>query len=309
MAGFLVVRLGLYFKHSASNANSALVLGAIQPNDEENLLLKDSDNDGIADVDEAYYRTNPLNPDSDGDGYLDGEEIASNFYPTIKEGDKERGQEQRNITKTFTDRLFGGIYAGDLNPRNGTGPKYNENVNYLALATIDEALNKIKQKPADDVILTTTNSVAYQEEYLQKITEVMDGSFLDAFMGQPQIINRVLNLMLAGQYEEAVKILADYHITFTGAYTKLLTIPASENWVNFHKHLLSFFRKIALDYNYATQLEDDPMLALTALSDLGQTLANVDISILQELRTLLKNNNLRVPNSTLFEVLGLLNNN
>lgn len=42
---------------------------------------KDSDNDGLTNVDEEKYGTNPTNPDTDGDGYKDGAEVASGYNP------------------------------------------------------------------------------------------------------------------------------------------------------------------------------------------------------------------------------------
>ena len=42
----------------------------------------DSDQDGVADVDEiALFKTDPNNPDTDGDGVLDGVEIMRGFNP------------------------------------------------------------------------------------------------------------------------------------------------------------------------------------------------------------------------------------
>lgn len=41
----------------------------------------DSDNDGLTDVDEAKYGTDPYNRDSDGDGFTDGEEVKNGFNP------------------------------------------------------------------------------------------------------------------------------------------------------------------------------------------------------------------------------------
>ncbi|MBI5222808.1 thrombospondin type 3 repeat-containing protein [Candidatus Micrarchaeota archaeon] len=44
----------------------------------------DSDHDGLKDIDEATYRTNPNNPDTDGDGLLDGWETVGVFKNGLK---------------------------------------------------------------------------------------------------------------------------------------------------------------------------------------------------------------------------------
>lgn len=41
----------------------------------------DSDNDGLTDLEEEIYGTNPNNPDSDGDSYKDGEEVLNGYNP------------------------------------------------------------------------------------------------------------------------------------------------------------------------------------------------------------------------------------
>jgi hypothetical protein len=44
-------------------------------------LSKDSDNDGLPDLEEARLKTSPFNPDTDGDGFLDGTEVATGYDP------------------------------------------------------------------------------------------------------------------------------------------------------------------------------------------------------------------------------------
>lgn len=44
----------------------------------------DTDSDGLADVEEVLYGTDPRNPDTDGDGYLDGNEVFNLYSPVGK---------------------------------------------------------------------------------------------------------------------------------------------------------------------------------------------------------------------------------
>lgn len=45
---------------------------------------QDSDKDGLSDLDERLYRSDPTKPDTDGDGFKDGEEVANGYDPTSK---------------------------------------------------------------------------------------------------------------------------------------------------------------------------------------------------------------------------------
>lgn len=47
----------------------------------EELLVKDTDGDGLPDQEEMRLGTDPIMPDSDGDGFLDGSEVALGFDP------------------------------------------------------------------------------------------------------------------------------------------------------------------------------------------------------------------------------------
>jgi hypothetical protein len=49
------------------------------------VLNNDRDHDGLTDVEELQYGTNPDLADSDGDGYEDGEELLNGTNPTVKD--------------------------------------------------------------------------------------------------------------------------------------------------------------------------------------------------------------------------------
>ena len=158
LAGFLVLRIGLYFKSSTNSAVSALVKGVSNSIDSDyDTTFIDNDQDGILDKDEAYYQTDPFNPDTDGDGYFDGEEIASGYNPTKKEEKKVSGESNRyNVTEGLTKRLIGGMNAGEIDPSKGSSQIFSQNVDLLTLAALDEAVAKIGQstKQTSNILLT-----------------------------------------------------------------------------------------------------------------------------------------------------------
>ncbi len=310
VAGFLVLRLGLFFDQSFKVAATANIgsHASSQPI-EENPLLKDSDNDGIPDVNEAYYRTDPANSDTDGDGFLDGEEIASGHNPLKKDSVDPNQTTKKNVTNTLADRFVEGLVAGDLNPRNGKGDKFNQGLNTLALAALDEAGQNLTPSDTNNLPLSITDdSKTSQEEYLNKISELLDGPFLNTFMAQPQTLNATVQNILVGNNEEAIKTFDDRYTMFTGAYTSLLTVSVPPKWLSFHRELLSIFQKIALDYGAAKKLSDDPVLALAAISDLINPFTEIQSSLLQQMRNLISSQNLSTPKTPLFDVLNMLDN-
>src|SRR5680860_856376 len=42
---------------------------------------QDSDNDGLSDIQEEYYHSDPYLADTDADGFSDGDEVAHNYNP------------------------------------------------------------------------------------------------------------------------------------------------------------------------------------------------------------------------------------
>ena len=79
------------------NINADINININAPFDEDEIVLPpetiliyrsslDSDGDGLTDVEEDLYGTDPNNPDSDGDGFFDGEELIGGYDPTTGNG-------------------------------------------------------------------------------------------------------------------------------------------------------------------------------------------------------------------------------
>jgi len=53
----------------------------VAPQSQASPLDQDSDGDGLSDIREEYYHSDPNVADTDGDGYSDGDEVAHNYNP------------------------------------------------------------------------------------------------------------------------------------------------------------------------------------------------------------------------------------
>lgn len=64
----------------------------------------DTDQDGLTDVEEALYITDPKKSDTDGDGYLDGQEVQNLYNPS---GTAPVRLADSALVKTYTNATFG----------------------------------------------------------------------------------------------------------------------------------------------------------------------------------------------------------
>ncbi|MBI4281247.1 hypothetical protein HY625_00315 [Candidatus Uhrbacteria bacterium] len=64
----------------------------------------DTDQDGLTDVEEAIYTTDPKKADTDGDGYLDGQEVQNLYNPS---GTAPVRLADSTLVKTYTNATFG----------------------------------------------------------------------------------------------------------------------------------------------------------------------------------------------------------
>jgi len=78
------------------------------------LPSKDSDNDGLTDIEETVVGTLPTNPDTDGDGYKDGVEVAAGYNPT-KPGSSKLNESpfMVSLTTSFDADNFKILYPKD----------------------------------------------------------------------------------------------------------------------------------------------------------------------------------------------------
>lgn len=80
---------------------------------DEFVLTKDSDYDGLTDVEEAVWGTDPDNLDTDNDSYLDGKELANLYSPL----GVDKALKDEDTAEIFVDETYGYsfIYPNEFN--------------------------------------------------------------------------------------------------------------------------------------------------------------------------------------------------
>jgi hypothetical protein len=82
---------------------------------------QDPDLDGLTNLEEYKYQTDPQNPDTDGDGYKDGEEVKNGYNPKgpgklVEETKTSESEKFSTMEGDWQGTMFGGFYQiKDLN--------------------------------------------------------------------------------------------------------------------------------------------------------------------------------------------------
>lgn len=252
IAGFLVTRLGLFLNGGIKTATLANISNKAGEIKEKNTSLKDSDHDGIPDIYEAYYHTDPFNPNTDGDGYLDGEEVAEGCSPIIPAPNDcgFKGRIPQNVTEHFSSLMLGGLLSNDLKGDPASS-------SYLGLLIDDALRTKQILLSVDDINSKKTTSIITQtpQKYLNAIESVFKKYFF---------INKYGNLN-SMDYENFD--FSSYAENLNQLYGELIQISPPQDWEQTHENLVKFTLELK---NYFSNLNDqkrDPLKALITISN------------------------------------------
>lgn len=256
----------------------------------------DIDQDGLPDIEEVLYRTDPLNKDTDGDGFLDGEEINSGHDPLIPGPNDLLSAFNPNITQKLTTLTISGLYEGSLKPEN---PKFDESINTLVSAVLNDAVSDLKVEIDYKKLSFSDSSKSNQEIYIKEISKIFK-QFLNAFVTEVNELEK--NLSQVGESGFTNQNIINYYenktFEFNEIFNKLLIINIPENWKNNHLNLLQTLGQLTEINAYIADGEKDPIKALVGLNRLIEFLDIVPAitdSYLKEI----KNNDLNVK-STIF---------
>lgn len=241
-------------------------------NNSQSLIVKkdsvDRDADGLADWEEEFWGSDPLNKDTDGDGAEDGAEVTVGRSPIVA------GPNDKIVDPT--ERLLALTRVAIKHKQEPLLPAINNLPTVSAYKVSDI---KISVSPAN------TEAV---ESYSQKVREVMK------VYDDPNTINEmILTLGVIEKNEianvEKLKQTTSKHL---GAVHRLLAIEVPKGGEQIHLNLINaLVRMTELSY-MMSQVVDEPALALGAVNRYGEQL-NFLLAQIKNLNTYLVGNGVK----------------
>lgn len=259
IAGFAVTRIALVFDKYLQPAKATIPKEKL-----EEALEADIDKDGIPDAEEAYYRTDPLDPDTDGDGFLDGEEIASGCDPTIKSPEDCKGPYNRlsleDKEKNFTDELasiiVSGIYSGDLKPES---KNFSKSLDALGSFFMDTPISD-SYEPA--VKINNSATEIEKRKYFSDLNKSLWTHLVNPLAQNPLTPEKLNLLLEKGEHETA----DFYGLVFHNTRRKIESLEIPIDYSLIHKDFISLLNDYELAFSALINSQEDPLKAIIALN-------------------------------------------
>jgi len=230
-------------------------------------LAKDSDEDGLKDWEEIFYKTDPQKSDTDGDGTPDGEEIAKNRDPLkAGPGDKlaepekidsagseaetapaaellqEAAQKNVNLTDYFVQKFLGsgGLDGLQTLLKPGADQKFSDEfVSYIQKLSPYEPFSE-KSIPDSEIIINNDSNDAAIKNYFNSVAGIYEKyvpSLQDA--DEMEFLANALEEESRGPLD-AITPIIEARENIAGDLKKL---PAPRTIATFHKQELWYARK------------------------------------------------------------------
>jgi len=212
----------------------------------ESIKDQDADQDGLSDLEERLYHTNPDNPDTDGDGFSDADEVANGYDPasSLQAGTGDSLTSEGTSANLLA--LLGSSGGSEVSGLGGLGGLSDDQTSVLgsqvlpdggtvAELEVDQVLNNgsrpLPSVAADSVRTTSDSSGDREEAYFREIVGV--ASEFDPF-GPGYSIKRYLDDIESGNRDlfERMKLSAE------SILKRLQGMEVPESMLDEHLHAL-----------------------------------------------------------------------
>jgi hypothetical protein len=245
-----------------------------------NIIKKDSDNDGLKDWEEELWGTDPNNEDTDGDGTKDGEEVDADRNP-LKAGPGD--VLDVNLTKESYNNSI------SQNTKLTTTDKFAQSFfqDYLSLkesgVLIDE---NSKNALIESAVSSAFDSEAYLREYessdlnlLEDVGEVVTrdygntlGYIIFKNLVETESEMDILNSSLSNNNPEEIKKLSSSVSGYKNISKESLSMLVPKDATKIHIDLIESADYIAKNIEDISVLYEDPVRAIAGISEYEQNI-------------------------------------
>jgi hypothetical protein len=268
----------------------------------------DPDHDGLTNIQEMIWNTDPFNPDTDGDGFKDGEEVASGHDP-LKPGPNDL-LPATNITEKTSLLMASGLSAGVLS-KDADSATYGN-----ALADITNSIVTDSNKALDPInvpvgpSVSSSDSKTEQQKYVDTIGLIIFNDLWGQLINEP----RVATMKFANFNLDSSQNIADtqeYFNTKAAYYQKVLAkindIAVPPSWLEVHHQILTGLRTLIINHQALSHMSEDPMKGISAMNNLMTTYQEVQPTLVMIVQKI-KENNLNPPGGQLWTIITSLTN-
>jgi hypothetical protein len=229
------------------------------------VVEKDTDNDGLKDWEESLWGTDINNPDSDKDGITDGDEVRKiqEFLGTNDKNNPDNPINDKTKTGALTRDIL--TIASAIN-QSGTITKESNDAITDEIAKYLEKSNVLKYSSTDLNIINTPT-----KKDIQTYFDLIKQSWTRAYTTKE-------DLLLIYNYEKSMDagtmtLYSDVSKKFFKEKENLLKMKVPSDYILIHLDYLNSVLAIASLYDDLSKSEEDPATALSAFISLKETLS------------------------------------
>ena len=234
----------------------------------------DTDKDGLTDVEEIFWGTNPEDPDTDNDGTRDGVEILQNRNPWIA-GPNDALEDNpafpqyndivRSSTST-TERMLRRL-AVNYEELKARGIPLTDNLRAaLVISSLDEVQNAIPQIGGyhyKDIVVHENNSTAALRAYGVTVANIIEQNTPREYTNEYLAVLRALETDDDSNLEDLDPVVRSYQ----DIRDELLTLSVPSDAQHAHLHLINSAEALQHIINLMSEIDSDPAIGFIALDN------------------------------------------
>jgi len=236
------------------------------------IVIKDSDNDGLRDWEEALWKTDPRNEDSDNDGTADGEEVRKGRDPAkpgpddkIEPANKYKQVSGKEESNTVTGALINQILTYTSAQQSGNlNIKTKEELDVFLAEEIkkDTRINAPSKYSIDDLVIVKINNTEKFIEYKDSME-----SIIKRYSGlYPETEFDIVATAVENNDEAILNKLDPYINTYKQLIKDLLTTVTPSDIALFHLEIVNGYERLINSIINMKNGAEDPIRNLIGIA-------------------------------------------